>query len=195
MADPQNTTKDIVIRVPGWFVLVPVLAIPITLLTGFEGLQLPLSLVLLIGTFMGARALLFSWQFGLLWRVLTTACAMAVSLPATFWKQSYVALTGESINASVIEEIDVTSLRISDPRTGEDLGVLDGPHPELEVGSSVEVLVSRGVDLPPLATDRADLAVTAASLWMAGWVVGAGLLLIGIERRRRQAASTESPRP
>ena len=163
----------------GWGVVVPVLAGFSAWLIPVSGATLLLTIVLVIVLLGVSRVLLGSFDRGLLWRVLTAACALGVSLPVLLGGQAYLAVLGERVTAVVSEESSVLSRRLADPATGADLGELSGTRSITGaggVGEPIDVLVAPGVDPQPVGRAR-ELGSTALTVWLVSWAAGLVLVL------------------
>ncbi len=176
----------------GWGVVVPVLAGLSAWLIAVSGANLLVTLVLVIVLLGVSRVLLGSFDRGLLWRILTAACALGVALPVLLGGQAYVAVFGERVTAVVSEESSVLSRRLADPATGADLGELSGTRSITgagEVGEPIDVLVAPGVDPQPVGRAR-ELGTTALTVWLVSWAAGLVLVLaFGLRGRGRGPAA------
>ena len=176
----------------GWGVVVPVLAGLSAWLIAVSGANLLVTLVLVVVLLGVSRVLLGSFDRGLLWRILTAACALGVSLPVLLGGQAYVAVFGERVTAVVSEESSVLSRRLADPDTGADLGELSGTRSITgagEVGEPIDVLVAPGVDPQPVVRAR-ELGSTALTVWLVSWAAGLVLVLaFGLRGRGRGPAA------
>lgn len=187
MTDPRPRQPRRLRGLVGWIVVIPAASVVLALLGGYAlifGVVLAFCAVGLI------RYRLGSTERGFLWQMLALVSAMAVAGPSPFLGQAYVALRGERVDATVVEEISVDTHRIADPATNEDLGILSGFRFEpgsssgefvtrfYNVGDTVPVLVARGPGLGPLPVERTGFPTNVAKIWLFGWLLGLGLTVV-----------------
>ena len=168
----------------GWIVVVPLLSALTSWLVDFDGLSMLFSLLLLILTLGVARALMGSTEYGLLWRLGTALVAIGISVTCILGEQAWAVTTGDLVQARVTDASSAVEMRLEDPATGRDLGVLEGVRRGVGEGDTLPVHVA-GDTL--VREDRADLFRSALAIWVTCWVLGLAACVLQSFRARRRA--------
>ena len=170
-------------RLVGWVVLVPLLSALTSYVVEFEGLRMLPSVLLLVVTLGVARALMGSAEFGILWRIGTALVAMGVSLTCILGQGAYAVTFGDRVEARVTDADSAVEMRLEDPATGRDLGVLEGVRRGVGEGDTL-VVYAAGDTL--VREDRAGNFRSARTIWAVSWVLGLAACVLQLLRARRR---------
>jgi hypothetical protein len=195
MAIPGTDTRAVGAAVLSWVVVVPLLAALAGFASLLTGLGFALMLLLIVVTFGVARAVLTLFarlgpETGRRRQILVFLVAAAVALPAIAGSAIYLVWFGERVDAVVTTVVDPTTRVVSDPATGRELGRIvgsDGALGAAGVGDTIPVMAAPALGVDPVPVDRAALGRGAGAFWLVGWAIGAALIIVSFNRRRREA--------